>query len=245
MTLRTEKRRERKAAAPSTNGHVRRPRPVHYPESDGKPMAETWIHVQALVRLLTLLRILFRERGDVHIGGNMMMYWVEGDPRHRLSPDAFIKLGTPPEPPRRTWKIWVDGVPTVIVEVTSKKTRKNDTEKKYELYRQLGVQEYYLFDPLGDYLRPRFQGHQLVDGAYQPLTVAEDGSITSAALGARLMPGATFMRVFDLATGEEMLDIWDTPAVAESELKAQTARAAAAERRVAELERLLREREDR
>lgn len=71
---------------------------------------------------------------------------------------------------RRTYKIWVEGkAPDVVIETTSRRTRRKDIEEKPSLYAQLGVKEYFLFDPHGEYLDPPLQGHRLVRGEYQRL----------------------------------------------------------------------------
>ena len=57
-------------------------------------------------------------------------------------------------------------VPAVIIEVRSKKTRKQDAVEKPRVYSALGVKELFLFDPTGDYLRPRLKGFQLVRRKY-------------------------------------------------------------------------------
>lgn len=129
MTLRTQNPARPTPVSPAANGHIRAPREVHYPEGDGKPMAETGLHALALMRLMMLMRFVFDRRSDVHVTGNLMMYWVEGDPRQRVSPDVLVAVGVNQEPPRRTWQTWVDGVPTVIFDISSRKTRCNDFGK--------------------------------------------------------------------------------------------------------------------
>ena len=55
------------------------------------------------------------------------------------------------------------------------------------MYASLGVEEYWLFDPTGDYLAPRLQGFRLHGGEYRPLqsVAMMDGglSLHSEALG--------------------------------------------------------------
>ena len=54
---------------------------MHYPESDGEPMAETPKHQQVMIDYMDVLRRHFRGVPDVYIAGNMLMYYEEGDPR--------------------------------------------------------------------------------------------------------------------------------------------------------------------
>ncbi len=55
------------------------------------------------------------------------------------------------------------------MEVTSRKTRRKDSGPKKTLYERIGTEEYILFDPFGDYLRPRLQGFRLRRSRYQPI----------------------------------------------------------------------------
>lgn len=91
-------------------GQVPSPRrgsePVHHPVSDGKPMAETGTRWHATVDATTPLINFFMHRPDVYVGGDMLMYYREGDPSAVVSPDVFVALGAPKEPLRDTWKLW-------------------------------------------------------------------------------------------------------------------------------------------
>ncbi|HEY4592640.1 MAG TPA: Uma2 family endonuclease, partial [Thermoanaerobaculia bacterium] len=92
-----------------------------------------------------------------------------------------------------------------VIEVTSDTTRSEDLGKKKELYLRLGVEEYILFDPLGDYLHPRLQGHRLVLGRYQTIPLEPDGSLLSRTTGLRLRIEGENLRLIDEATGERFL----------------------------------------
>ncbi len=54
----------------------------------------------------------------------------------------------------------------VVKFMPSKKTKKSDLVNKKKLYAWLGVKEYFLFDPFGEYLKPRLTGFQLQGGEY-------------------------------------------------------------------------------
>jgi Uma2 family endonuclease len=180
-------------------------RDVHYPESDGKPMGETEIHIREIIYLLQALAEHLREELEVYVGADMLLYFVEGNPRQFVVPDVFVTLGVP-RGQRRIYKLWEEGrPPTLIVEVTSDSTRNEDVSRKKSLYESLGVEEYFLYDPLQDYLRPALQGFRLVDGRYQPLPVGIDGAIQSRATGATFRLETRGIRLLDTATGEPIL----------------------------------------
>jgi Uma2 family endonuclease len=205
-----------------------------------------------------------------YVAGNLFIYYQEGNPKAAVAPDVFVVLGAE-QYDRRTYRVWEEGglVPQVIIELTSKKTRKADSDTKPRLYAQLGVQEYVMFDPYGEWLRPRLQGFRLVNDAYQPM---EEDPLRSAVLDLELRLDNNTLRLHNLHTGErlptsdeevlarrqaeERLQMEaDARKRAEAEAAEQTARAAEqaaraasaeteAERLRAELERLRAERGD-
>ncbi|HEY2738561.1 MAG TPA: Uma2 family endonuclease, partial [Thermoanaerobaculia bacterium] len=65
--------------------------------------------------------------------------------------------------------------------------------------------EYFLFDPLGEHLRPRLQGFLLADGCYLPLQPIGDGSLVSQMAGLRLELEGARLRLVDLGSGEKLL----------------------------------------
>ncbi len=178
-------------------------RTVHYPESDGRPMAETQAHGQVMIDLIHALGRRYAEVPDVYIWGNMLLYYVEGDPRACLAPDLFLVKGVDKHV-RRTYKLWEERqVPSLAIEVTSRSTRTEDLKLKKGVYERLGVDEYFLFDPFGEYLEPRLQGYRLADGHYRALTSsAADESLSSQTTGLDLVPEGARLRLRDAVSGE-------------------------------------------
>lgn len=198
-------------------------RDVHYPESDGEPMAETEIHLDVTIDLIQGLRRRYRDVPDVYVVGDMFLYYVQGDPRSVVSPDVFLVRGVPKTPRRRIYKLWEEGeAPSLVIEVTSDSTSDEDIGKKKAIYERLGVEEYFLFDPLGDYLKPPLQGYRLVEGRYRPVPAEPDGSLRSLVTGLILRPEAdSRLRLVDAETGEPILtdsEIADRLEAAEAEL---------------------------
>ena len=155
--------------------------PIEYPSSDGIPMGETERHAVVTMDARQALGHFFRERPDAYVGIDMLLYWVEGDPKQSVAPDVFVVFGAPKLPRRDTWLVWKEGgqTPDFVLEVTSKKTRRTDEGKKRRLYERLGVEEHWQFDPTGDYLDPLLKGARLVDGRYEPVAPIKgvDGSL--------------------------------------------------------------------
>lgn len=177
-----------------------------YPDSDGKPMAETGIHVLAIIWLHQMLRYHFRARHDVYVAATMFLYYAEGQPKKRRAPDVMVASGVVnASEERRSVKIWVEGVvPSCIIEVTSKKTTNEDLKEKKPVYRRIGVGEYFMFDPLYDYLPHQLIGYRLVGKSYHRLKPADDNSLLSSELGLRLRPEGIRLGLYDAKTGRRL-----------------------------------------
>lgn len=185
-------------------------REIYYPESDGQPMAESDLHRKEMIYLLDALEVHFHAAPNVYVAGNLLLYYAEGFPKKCVAPDVFVVKGVP-KGNRGSYKLWVEGVaPVFVVEVTSESTRGEDMRDKKDLYQRLRVEEYFLHDPLGDYLEPNLQGYRLVQGRYQPIEPDEDGSMISSTLGLILqsessgLEEGSRLRLVDPATGESL-----------------------------------------
>src|SRR5262249_11103936 len=69
---------------------------------------------------------------------------------------------------------------------------------------RLGVAEYFLFDPTGDYLKPRLQGFRLEGGRYVPIPLVND-RMYSQQLGLELVIKGELMRFWNPVKGEWLL----------------------------------------
>jgi len=179
-------------------------RQVHYPESDGKPMGETDEHRDEMVRHIELLRHFYRGQ-NVYVSGNLLVYYEQGNPRKFVVPDAFVVKGVNPRK-RRIYKIWMEGkAPDMVIETTSRKTRRKDLTEKPTLYARLGVKEYFLFDPDQEYLEPPLQGHRLAGDAYAPIAPDETGALVSEELGLKLQFENGLLQLYRIDTGQRLL----------------------------------------
>jgi Uma2 family endonuclease len=179
---------------------------IVYPVRDGKPMAETGVHVVLMVTLIAALRHYFRARSDVYVIGNIFLYYEEGHPEARCSPDIMVIKEVEPGGERPSFKIWEEkAVPCVIIELTSRETAEEDVGPKHELYEKLGVREYFLFDPLHHFLERPLIGYRLIGGKYESLPPADDGGLLSAELGMRLVPEDTQLALYSFRTDERIL----------------------------------------
>jgi Uma2 family endonuclease len=180
------------------------PRPKHtrvyYPSSDGEPMAETEWHVDSIIDLRQPLRAHFQDDPNVYVAGNMMFYYVKGDPSKCISPDVMVIKGVR-KGKRRIFQLWKERVPSVIFEISSRKTKAKDFEEKMELYARLGVPEYYVFDPEQEDPPQAFFAFRLRNGVYHRVPIV-NGRIFSPELGLEIVQMGDMLRLFDPLTQE-------------------------------------------
>ena len=178
--------------------------PIDYPASDGKPMAETDLHRDWMIKNIQRLERFFSGQ-RVYVSGNLLIYFEKGNPRKSVAPDTFVVKNCKPGR-REIFQTWKEGrTPNFILETTSKTTRREDRGKKKAIYAQLNVGEYFLYDPRGDWLDPPLQGFRLVNGTYEQIPPDADGGIVSQELGVRFVLENGDLAMFDVATGERLL----------------------------------------
>jgi Uma2 family endonuclease len=208
-------------------------------------MAETDIHRQDMVDLIETLQDYFAADPNVYVSGNLLLFYERGNKRKHVSPDVFVVRGVAKEL-KDYYLLWEEGKgPDVVIEITSKTTRREDQTKKLTLYRDLlKVPEYFQFDPTEDYLKPAMQGHRLVEGQYVPIAPVE-GRLPSALLGLHLERDELELRLYNPANGRRLLKPREETTEAEAaRLAAEAARESAetrAQRAEAENERLRQE----
>ena len=174
-------------------------------------MGETGLHVLAIFYLFEALRdllLMLRAADDIYVAADMFLYYEEGNPRAVKAPDLMVIKGVVDgHHERNSFKTWVEhAMPAVVIEVTSKSTWVEDVIQKSQLYPRLGVKEYFIFDPLRDYLEPQLRGFQLdeEDMVYVEMTPAADGSLFSDELDVIFRPDGRLLRVADALTGEDI-----------------------------------------
>ncbi len=206
---------------------------IDYPSSDGKPVAETPLHMAVMWTIIQTLIEWFDADPNVYVWGNMFLYYVEGDITKNVSPDVMIVKGVDKHKDRDVFKTWEEKKsPQCIIEVTSRKTKKEDQTTKFERYRdQLKVSEYFMFDPRADYIKPKLRGFRLRSGDYVPIKEV-DGRLPSKVLGLHLEADGTELRFWSPETEAWLL----TPAEMREQIEARAERAKASAER-AEFER--------
>lgn len=209
---------------------------IIYPSTDGEPVAETYDHLYAILTTLEVLR-QYLQGHRATVLANQFLYYAQGFPKLRVAPDVMVIYDVEPGG-RDNYKIWEEKqVPKVIFEITSKGTQDDDKKNKKNLYEGLEVQEYWLFDPKGEWIEQKLQGYRLQGDIYQPITDS-----CSEPLQLRLAVEGKLIGFYRLNNGEKLLVSDElVEALRQETLKRiEAEREAEQERqRVAELESLL------
>ena len=141
---------------------------LFYPTSDGEPVAETYDHLYAILIILEVLRQYLKGR-QATVLGNQFLYYLEGEPEKRTAPDIMVIFDVAPGG-RDSYKIWEEGsTPKVVFEITSPSTKNEDKKRKKDLYQEMGIEEYWLFDPKGQWIKSQLLGYRLKNGVYQEI----------------------------------------------------------------------------
>ncbi|BAY96912.1 hypothetical protein NIES37_08490 [Tolypothrix tenuis PCC 7101] len=158
---------------------------VIFPPGDlysNEPPLETDLHRLQMTLLIQCLELLWRDRNDFYVSGNITIYY---SPRQRKSedfrgPDFFVVRETERKP-RKSWVLWQeDGkYPNVIIELLSDSTALTDKGLKKQIYQDtFRTPEYFWFDPQN----LEFAGFVLVAGKYQAIEANAQGWLWSQQL---------------------------------------------------------------
>jgi len=210
---------------------------IEYPETDGKPMAETDLHRTLMAELIGQLQDFFQADPETYVSGNLLLYYVEGDPGKSTAPDVFVVRGVAKRE-RRTYKLWEEGrVPQVVIELSSQATWGDDLQRKWRLFERLGVEEYFIFDPQYNFLWEPLLAYRLVNGEYVQLEV-QDRRVRSEVLDLELVDTGETLRLFDPHTGQFLPTRQELNAARQQAVATAFAEAQARQQAEAELARL-------
>ena len=100
------------------------------------------------------LRAHYRDRFDVHVRGDMFIYYRSGNHQINVVPDVSGGV----EVPQTSYRVWEVGVVTKFVKVASESTQLLDRGEKAGEYARIGVREYWRFDATGELVQPPVYG---------------------------------------------------------------------------------------
>ena len=148
---------------------------IEYPSSDGEPMSENQWQYVAMTDTVSALANHFIQRDDVFVAGDLLVYYRMNDNATRVAPDVFVVLGATGKHLRDSWIVWREGkAPDFVMEVASPSTWQRDAAEKRVIYAEMGVSEYWRYDPTGSFFSPELVGERLAGGEYQPISLETD-----------------------------------------------------------------------
>ena len=204
-----------------------------YPCGDGEPMAENEAQWNQMVYAGAALKAHYRDRPEVLVLGNVFINYREGDRTTAVAPDLCVAFGARVRKhDRSSYKVWEEPVPSFVMEMLSPSTQGRDLRVKWNIYRWMGVGEYWLYDPHGDWLEGRLAGHRRTsEGVFESIveTAPGSGEYWSEVLGLRLRDEDGDLRFHDPHTGQDL----PTPVEAAIAREAEAAAREAAEARAA------------
>ena len=233
------------AAAAAAEAVSRKADAAEYPE--GHWIAQSVWHGDAVGQAREALRHHFRDRKDVLVAMELVVYYKRGDSTVCLQPDVQVVFGVDRGGNRSSYKVWEEGkAPDFVLEVASPSTAENDARYKAGEYLPIGVREYWRLDPEGSLMGRPLEGYVASGGRYGQVELVKctgrGRRLRSRVLGldlrSRRRDGATVLVFRDPRTGEEFDG---TLAEAEQRRRAAEKRASAAEERVRALEERLRD----
>ena len=196
--------------SPGATAVAPEPDDVEYPE--GHWIAQSVGHGDAVRQAATALDYYFRERADVLVAMELVVYYQRGNSKLRLQPDVQVVFGVEHCGSRGSFRIWEEGkAPDFVLEVASPSTAENDAEHKAREYFRIGVREYWRLDPAGTLMETSLEGYVASAGQYEQVRPAEvtgrGGALRSRVLGlelrSRRQAGVTVLVFTDPRTGEE------------------------------------------
>ncbi len=136
--------------------------PVFYEDEGQEEMGETEWHALVMEIAAYALREHHRQTGaaSLRVFKDLCLFYHPLDVAAYVSPDVMVCEPTDPLAGwLRSYRIGTQGpAPSLVVEVLSRRSaQQQDLTNKPELYGRLGVAEYLMLDPTGDFLPERLR----------------------------------------------------------------------------------------
>jgi Uma2 family endonuclease len=165
-------------------------------------MGETSVHADLVLYLFQVLTWLFAGQ-TCAVYKNLNFYQTSDEMEYPLAPDIAVIKGVNCERVR-SWRVGKKGpAPQVVFEVASSETWEKDLKEKPARYAQMGVQEYFAYDP-NDPLIIRGSTRRLYGWRFdaerhvmREIPTGQNGAMWSEQLESWLVPDGAFLRLYD------------------------------------------------
>ncbi len=163
------------------------------------------LHRNEMMDIIGLLRDCYRDVSDIYVSGHLPICYDASNPDAYVMPDVFIVKGVA-KGERQTFYLWSEGyAPCAVIEITSRASLYEDSKTKYNRYVQLGIREYFLYEPNGEYLKPPLRGFRWGESGFEPMQASADGSLMSEELGLWLILEKGRLQFRNCVTWERLL----------------------------------------
>ncbi len=148
---------------------------LHYPSDDDEPMADTESQYYAITDAVFALKLhLQRLDRAATVRGNCALYYDPGRLTAYVAPDVLLAYDVD-LPGTEGYAPWVYGkVPDLVMEMAAPTTHNLDSGPKKSRYADLGIAEYWQYDPHHEYLEHDLMGWHLRDGRYESIPLTYD-----------------------------------------------------------------------
>jgi hypothetical protein len=166
-------------------------------------MSESPPHAWLIHYLMEVLYCLFHGRVSA-IHENYAMYYSDEEHEQPIVPDIAIMKGIKRRT-KRSYRINIDGpIPQVVFEIASEETWRRDLMEKPHIYGDIGIKEYYAFDPYEPLLPlsskqggPLFGWHRDARTGLMREVALKPSGIWSPGLDSYLVPDGEYLRLYD------------------------------------------------
>jgi Uma2 family endonuclease len=162
---------------------LRLPTAEELPHSDDTPV-DNELQNDIPNFILNLLRLIWEERQDWFFGVDMAIHYRVGTPA--IVPDGFLALGVPrykSKGGRLSYLLWQEEnvIPILALEVISEEYN-GEYEKKLEIYQDIGILYYAIYNPLTSQKRKyknrlSLEIYKLVNDVYRLIPANDQGIV--------------------------------------------------------------------
>lgn len=183
---------------------------------EGEKVTQDNDHQRLLQSVAWQLRRWFEKRPGFGVFSDLLVCWT-GRAEREVGPDVLVLDGLDITPAEVAGRLDIDPSKVrsrLVVEIVSPtwpKTRRKDYEANFELYEQVGVEEYLIIDPIrrGSPEPPKLRLFKLgADGRFEKVAADADGWRHAVGTGLRFLAvhdeHGRRLRIEDLATGESL-----------------------------------------
>ena len=148
---------------------------IHYPSSDGRPMADSTWQARAMNAVYSMLRTRYKDDPWTFVGVDLLMYYTEHVNADAVAPDVLVAFGVR-DGDRLWYKVWEEGkVPDFVLEVASESSAGKTWERSGSCTSGWGCRSTACTIRGAGCSGPRLRLLRLAGGTYRSASGAERG----------------------------------------------------------------------